>query len=253
MPVVIAGSTVVKQQLPGRAAREFDKTVAAGQLGRDCGLFVVPQAMGFDAESGTMRLQYLDGYQRLRAALCRADLVFGRRLLRRAGQILAAVHAGLRLGPERMRETWCGDAGTAERQVTVHGDYTLENLMYLPATDSIAVLDWSMAAWLERDVCVAPASIDMTGMLLSIYNQKAVWQREMLAEPEALASEFVDAYSTTTGWRIDQQFGALFGSSLDKYRRAFKKTAGGWYWMYVPRLRRLRRFVSTELCHGAMP
>lgn len=52
----------------------------------------------------------------------------------------------------------------------IHGDFTLNNVLYNPDSDSIAIIDWSMSRYFEFVSSVGPIYWDLSYFLSSLFN-----------------------------------------------------------------------------------
>jgi hypothetical protein len=247
MPVSFLNSTVVKRQAPESARRELAKASAAYELSRHTKLFRAPRIVSVDADSGTLVFERLVGFCALRAALAAMSEDAQHETLTKVARILRVVHESLPLSPPWSHEV-LDAASRPVLQGKLHGDFTLDNLLYETSTGELAVIDWSMPAWLDRHVCVGPVAIDLVGMAISLFNQRIV-QRRQLRHPERLAAGFLAAYQRDLVSSAPLQLFSVFSANFARCLEAQRRTSGWQFPLYRWHNRRLVDFM-TSLCTG---
>jgi aminoglycoside/choline kinase family phosphotransferase len=240
--VTLNADTVLKRQAPARLLREFAKTQAAYELACASQSFRAPRPLAASPEAGTLLLERLHDYVPLRAALAAMSLPEQIEILARIARLLRLVHEQLPLAHEWLDDRIADQAPQAP-PARLHGDFTLDNLMFNRRSAQIAILDWSMPAWLDRDACIGPAAIDLVGMLISLFNQRIV-QRRKLHDPEQLATAFLDAYRQGLPEAAQLQLAEVFAHNEARYAASLRRTAGWQLPLYVPHQRRLRDYAA---------
>jgi len=240
--VTLNPDSVLKRPAPARLMREFAKTQAAYQLACESQAFRVPRPLAASVESGTLQFERLHDFVPLRMALAALSLREQTGILARVASVLSLVHQRLPL-PREWADDRIADQAPLAPQVRLHGDFTLDNLMLHPDGEQIAVLDWSMPAWLDCDACIGPAAIDLVGMLISLFNQRIV-QRRKLHEPEQLATAFLDAYLQGSPAPQQLQLAEVFAHNEARYAASLRRIAGWQLPLYLSHQRRLRDYAA---------
>lgn len=124
---------------------EVEKTRRAHEIGKDCGLFYVPEVLDFDEKTGTAVFERLN----LRTVSAKGGAVkWGpqKRLLADVlGKSLAIIHKELSLPEEMCVEL--PDAFACEHdKVFLHGDVSVNNVCVGPKWPPIFMLDWQMTS-----------------------------------------------------------------------------------------------------------
>jgi aminoglycoside phosphotransferase (APT) family kinase protein len=242
MSVTLNAHTVLKRPAPARLLREFAKTQAAYALACESQAFRAPRPLAASAESGTLLLERLHDFTPLRAALAAMSLTEQIETLARVARLLLLVHERLPL-PREWLDDRIPDQQSQALPARLHGDFTLDNLMFSRGSAQIAILDWSMPAWLDYDACIGPAAIDLVGMLISLFNQRVV-QRRKLHEPEQLATVFLDAYAQGSPRAAQLQLAEVFAQNEAQYAVSLRRTAGWQLPLYASHQRRLRDYAA---------
>jgi hypothetical protein len=193
--VSIHADVVVKRQEPGASRKERLRTLAGGEIGRRTGLFVVPPIRSFDDARGEIT------FERLEMTALQEELSSSGRsmeLVGRAASALAAIHANL--DPQGTAVDHAEQVGA--RAVALHGDFALRNVFYMPASDQIAIIDWSNADWIGISADVGPPEIDLAVFLISLFHRR-VFTPFPVARRHELARHFVWSYATASGGRMD--------------------------------------------------
>jgi len=120
---------------------EAAKIKRAAKIGKNSGLFDVPEIVNFNAETGVIEFERIKGLITLFDLMVRKDAqVF--ELLKKAGMALAVIHEELVL-PDEMKmnlsNEWMGFGG----DVFCHGDFTSENVCFDKSSNRLVILDWS--------------------------------------------------------------------------------------------------------------
>jgi len=135
-------------------AVEATKTVRAGEIGRESGLFYVPSVLDFDRDKGVLEFERLKGLVTLLQLAINKDARV-LELMNRAGRALAVIHEQLVL-PDKIKyqlpPEWMApdlNNGT-DQNVFIHGDFAIVNLCLHEASGRLVILDWSAAPIIGR-------------------------------------------------------------------------------------------------------
>lgn len=193
----IVDSTFVKRMPIALAEEEVKRTLAGAAIGRDSGLFHVPEILDYDAARGEIRFECLADIEPYRRRLL--DLADRQAWVERAARILAAIHNTT-------------DA-TDTRMVAMHGDFSLDNLVYQAAGDRVALIDWGQAHWIRSPLGPPAWQIDLAIMLISIFLRRP-FEADRVPKPNECARCFLQAYAKHGGKTVDmtafrQQFEVL--------------------------------------------
>lgn len=198
--VTVRGDLVVKTQEPGPSRRERLRTLAGRLVGEQTGLFVVPEIVAFDDARGETvfeRLPLTDLHQVL------ADPQRSVEIAGRAAEVLAAIHS-LMQRPEADTRVHRGGMGIdpQRERVPLHGDFALTNVLYLPAIDQIAVIDWSNAEWTGVDADLGAPEIDVAVFLMSLFHRRLFGQWPV-AGRHRVARHFLARYASVGPHGLD--------------------------------------------------
>jgi len=140
-------------------AVEATKTVRAGEIGIESGLFYVPSVLDFDRDKGVLELERLKGLVTLLQLAIDKDARI-LELMNRAGRSLAVIHEQLvlpdkikyPLPPEWMAPDLTSEpiGGGTDQNVFIHGDFASVNVCLHEASGRLVILDWSAAPIIGR-------------------------------------------------------------------------------------------------------
>lgn len=189
--VSIRENKVIKVQEPEASRRERLRTLAGREVGRQTGLFVVPDIVTFDDSRGEIAFERLQ-LTGLRELL--ADDGRSMELVGRAAQALAAIHGHMKLADEATVHS--GGIGR-ERAVPLHGDFGMPNIFHLSASDDIAIIDWANADWIGVDTDRGPPEIDVAVFLVSLFNRR-VFGPWPISRRHEVARHFLVTYASAS-------------------------------------------------------
>ena len=199
--VSVRGDQIVKTQEPGQSRRERLRTLAGRVVGEQTGLFVVPEIVAFDDARGETvfeRLPLTD----LHGAL--ADPARSVEMAGRSAEVLAAIH-GLMQRPGDARSHRGGMGIDPQRElVPLHGDFALTNILYLSASDQLAVIDWSNAEWTGVDADLGAPEIDVGVFLVSLFHRRLLG-RQPVASRHRVARHFLARYASLGPHGLDSE------------------------------------------------
>ena len=217
----IVGDIIRKTGEPGTLAIEAAKASKAFDIGKDCGLFYVPKIVNFNAKTGVLEFERLNGLVTLLDMAARNDeRLF--ELLKKAGQALAAVHEKLVLPQEMKHELpaeWMASPG---ENVFIHGDFAGFNLCFDESSGRLVILDWSSAPLLGRNVTYGSRFFDIIWFIIFIFYGAP---RRCLFDWDAqgMANAFLSGYAEYRPEIIQR----LSGDFEPLMRRYYRKTV--WY------------------------
>lgn len=153
---------------PSLLAVEAEKTRCAAEIGKESGLFYVPEIINFDSKKGILDSERLYDIVTLQELIINRDsCIF--EIMEKAGRALAVIHEQLVL-PDEMKidlpKTW--HDRTAEN-VFIHGDLTLRNLCFCKSNGALVILDWSAAPLVGRHATFGPREFDITWLVSYLF------------------------------------------------------------------------------------
>jgi len=217
----VIGEIIRKTGEPATLAIEAAKASKAFDIGKDCGLFYVPKVVNFDAKTGVLEFERLNGLVTLLDMAARKDeRLF--ELLKKAGRALAVVHEKLVL-PEEMKHElsaeWMASPG---ENVFIHGDFAGFNLCFDESAGRLVILDWSSAPFLGRNATYGSKFFDIIWLVIFIFYGAP---RRCLFnwDAEGMANAFLSGYAERSPEIIQR----LSGDFKPLMRRYYRKTV--WY------------------------
>jgi tRNA A-37 threonylcarbamoyl transferase component Bud32 len=192
--------TVVKTQEPAASRRERLRTLAGEKVSQQTGLFVVPKIVRFDDAAGEIVFQRLH-LAGLREAL--SDHSRGLEMAGRVARVLAAIH-GLMKPDEGATTTNAGEMGINPQRdvVPLHGDFGVSNVLYLPTSDRIVVIDWSNADWTGVKADRGAPEIDVAIFVRSLFH-RSLLDRTPASHRHNVARHFLATYASVSPHGLD--------------------------------------------------
>lgn len=185
---MIRDDVIVKTQGTDASRRERLRTQAGHLVGQETGLFVVPRIIDFDDARGQLIFERLPVIG-LQEALSERDR--GLAMLERVARALAAIHRVMARSNE-----------ASETGVPLHGDYALTNVLYLPASDRLVVIDWANAEWSGHQADCGPAELDVAMFLISLFHRRIFYPRQVASRHE-VARHFLATYASAAPLGLD--------------------------------------------------
>ncbi|OHB65429.1 MAG: hypothetical protein A2168_01680 [Planctomycetes bacterium RBG_13_50_24] len=217
----IVGDIIRKNGEPGMLAIEAAKASKAYDIGKDCGLFYVPKIVNFDAQTGVLEFERLNGLVTLLDMAARKDERL-LELLKKAGQALAIIHEKLVLPREMKHELPAEWTAYPDENVYIHGDFAGFNLCFDEISGRLVILDWSSAPLLGRNITYGSRFFDIIWLVIFIFYGAP---RRCLFnwDAQGMANAFLSGYAESRPEIIQR----LSGDFKPLMRRYYRKTV--WY------------------------
>lgn len=175
-----------------RLAVEVTKTGFAHEASRSSGLLRVPSLV--HSTEFVMVTSAIVDSRRLRDVLAGGGEQ--QELVRRAARALAEIHAW---SPQGLGGTCLPQrGGPSAREVFIHGDYTLDNILVTTTPTTLWVVDWSTPPWLGSWATTGDARWDVAMFAMNLFLQRPGDPR-WLATSTSIAKQFVREYSAASG------------------------------------------------------
>jgi len=191
---------VIKKVNPELATIEAKVTQAAHDLSESCNLFYCPKVLDYDPQSGTLKLERIEGIIPLADYLNKTGV--GIKIIKKVGRTLACVHSRLEV-PDDIKRFVPSDWQVSDNDcVILHGDFNLINVCYKEDTDQIVILDWATAPAFKFTGTVGPRYLDLVHFIRSLLlQQRRFTQAIKLFRRRTNA--FLQAYQDELGRPID--------------------------------------------------
>jgi len=133
-------NTVTKTEAPYLMRVKVEKTKRAFEIGRDCGLFRVPEVFECDEANGVAIFERIERIHPVfpRSTQCRS-------VMERVGLSLAIIHRKLS-SPQEMVIPIPREFALSGSEVFLHGDFNGSNVCLDTCSRSIVILDWQMTS-----------------------------------------------------------------------------------------------------------
>lgn len=234
---------VLKRGNPRTIAIEVAKTRQAAALAKETGLFRVPGIHDHQLQAGIIRFERLRGFVPIAQPIAYGAM--GSDLVKRTAVILALLHDRLTI-PDEFREAlpepWaCSD----EPDVTLHGDFNTDNLLYSPETDEIAIIDWSVSALLGATGSMGSRYVDLAWFIKSLFLKPAAYL--FSRRPAPCADLFVSRYAEVCGNPPDRvRLRSIGRQCLDVVVANLRRRRLG-YWIHRRQLVALGRYFDRAV------
>ncbi|OHB60963.1 MAG: hypothetical protein A2167_06080 [Planctomycetes bacterium RBG_13_46_10] len=195
--IEFAGEIVRKVGDPSLLAVEATKTVRAGEIGRESGLFYVPKVLDFDRNKGVLELERLNGLETLLELAINKDARI-LELMNRAGRALAVIHEQLVLPDKikyQLQPDWMApdSSSGADKNVFIHGDFASVNVCLHEASGRLVILDWSAAPIVGRNPTFGSRYFDILWFVACVF-RGAPGMRFLNWDAEGMADVFLRGY-----------------------------------------------------------
>ena len=217
----VIGEIIRKTGEPDILAIEVAKASMAFDIGEDCGLFYVPKIVSFEAKTGVLDFERLNGLMTLLDLAARKDERL-LELLKKAGQALGVIHEKLVLPEEMKHELPAEWMACPDENVFIHGDFAGFNLCFDESTDRLVILDWSSAPLLGNIATYGSRFFDITWLIIFIFYgapRRCLFNWDAPAMADAFLSGYAE-YRPEIIQRLSSDFKSLM-------RRYYRKTV--WY------------------------
>lgn len=137
----ITKDTVIKTDAPALMRIEVEKCRRAFEIGRNSGLFRVPEVLDYDHNKGRAVFERIPGIQPIKEAVLWENGQYT--LAKMVGSALAVIHKELTL-PSDMIIPLPSDIAMSETDAFLHGDFNANNVCLSVSSRSLVILDWQM-------------------------------------------------------------------------------------------------------------
>jgi tRNA A-37 threonylcarbamoyl transferase component Bud32 len=185
--------TVTKTNEPELMRVEVEKTRKAFQIGRDCGLFYVPEVLDFDERKGVAVFERIEGI-----APIYTEVPLGKEyniLAELLGESLAVIHENLIL-PCDMLLPLPPEFALPQNEVFLHGDLSVYNVCVGKRWPPIVILDWQMTAVHGAKATFGTRYFDLMWFVNNLLYRPTI--RYLIGNPIASVSrKFLETYFKT--------------------------------------------------------
>jgi hypothetical protein len=221
--VAIRDDVVVKIQDPAMGRRERMRTLAGQAVGKATGLFVVPEIVTFDDGRGEIVFERLPVVPLLQAPTEHSRNLD---LVGRAAAVLAAIHMHLEAEELVSVAPGAGTAALERRHVALHGDFGVRNVLYMPESDRLAVIDWANAEWMALDSDIGVPETDVAVFLMSLFHRRVLNAWPVAHRYEA-ASRFLATYAAASPHGLDvATLAAVVARTMPGFNRLMRREKG---------------------------
>lgn len=240
--VQITKDTVIKAGNPVLMRIEVEKTRRAGQIGKECGLFRVPEVLDYDEIRGVAVFERIMGIQPLRrtASWGREYVALGERL----GASLAVVHRNLTL-PRDMIIPLPPEFAANGHDVFLHGDLGINNICLDRNSSSIVILDWQMTGVHGGQATYGCRYFDILWFVNSLLWTPTI--RHLLGDPvRPVARNFVESYYRTANIPYDAQSISGYAERFFETKLPLRRRISRRWRIFIPRCNALtQRFIRS--------
>jgi tRNA A-37 threonylcarbamoyl transferase component Bud32 len=186
------GDIVRKTGESNLLAVEAAKTSRAYEIAKDSGLFSVPKVISFDADTGVLEFERLNGLVTLLDLAVRRDRRL-HELLGKTGQALGIIHRDLTLSEDMKHELPPGWMAATDENVFIHGDFACINVCFHEPSGNLVILDWSAAPMVGGTPTYGSRYFDILLFVSSVFHG-APYRRILNWGAKAMADTFLKGY-----------------------------------------------------------
>jgi len=233
-------NTVTKTAAPDLMRVEVEKTRRAFEIGKDCGLFHVPEVLDYDDAKGVAVFERIEQIEPVayRTKQCRS-------IIERIGRSLAIIHKMLSL-PQRMIIPLPAEFAWPGAEVFLHGDFNGCNVCLDMCSHSIVILDWQMTSRHGGRATYGSRYFDLLWFVNYIlWTPKVSY---LFRDPVALvAKSFLESYFREAAIPYDADALVLCASDFFAVKLPLRKQQATWSTRYLLPLSRVltQRFIGS--------
>jgi hypothetical protein len=247
--VDLRDKTVVKSADPRLMRIEVEKTRRGGWIGKESGLFRVPEVLDHDETRGVAVFERIVGLESLYLAAS-----WGREYVSLAGRIgtlLAVIHRDLTL-PQDMVVPLPADFIADGQDVFFHGDFGVENICLDRRTSSLVVLDWQFTSVHGGGATYGSRYFDIIWFVNNLLWSPTM--RHLIGNPiRPVAREFVESYYRLAGIPYDAAGISDYAEHFFETKRPARRPRSGRQRLFFPRCQALTRHFIRSLRTEILP
>jgi len=225
---------------------EVEKTRRAFEIGRDCGLFRVPEVLDYDEAKGVAVFERLDVKPVSKA------IPWGEKrsvLAKNLGASLAIIHRELTL-PDSMLVPLPAEFALPHDEVFLHGDLSVNNVCIGDSWPPIVILDWQMTTLYGGQATYGTRYFDILWFISNLINRP--FTRFLYSNPVApVARAFMESYFYEGMLPYDSDKVVMYGRrffdvEMPRVRREIIQNSKGRARLLLPCCRAiLRKFIES--------
>jgi len=195
-------NTVTKTAAPDLMRVEVEKTRRAFEIGKNCGLFRVPEVLDYDEAKGIAVFERLHEIKSIFKAIAWGKQYIA--LAENMGASLAIIHRELTL-PDDMRVPLPVEFVLSRNEVFLHGDLTLDNVCVGSSWPPIVILDWQFTTGYGGRATFGTRHFDIMWLIGNLIRRPT--PRFLFSNPvRPVAKAFMESYYQEAGlsWDPDE-------------------------------------------------
>jgi hypothetical protein len=217
-------NTVTKLSEPALMRVEVEKTRRAHKIGKDCGLFRVPEIIDYDELKGKVVFERIKNIHPVRPALY--DINKNKHIIECIGSSLAIIHHNLSL-PQNIIIPLPSELNLSGSEVFLHGDFNCVNVCKDNGSQSIIILDWQMTSVFGGQATFGTRYFDLLFFISSLYNRPTL--RHLFSDPvHPVARDYLDAYFKESGIEYDSNNFSLYAKKFFILVKMWFNNNAGW-------------------------
>lgn len=223
--VKICNDKVIKTGEPELMRVEVEKTVRAFEIGRECGLFRVPNVLDYDDSKGVIVFERLHDIREVKDIVAfghNRDLV-----VENIGASLAHIHKELVL-PKEMIIPLPPEFSLPGNEVFLHGDLSVNNVFVGPDFPPVIILDWQMTAVHGGRATYGSRYFDLMWFVNNLFyrpSHKYLFSNKPI---EPIARRFLASYFEKAETAYNAEEFVLYMNSFFKIKLALRRESFSW-------------------------
>jgi len=244
--IQLGKNTVTKIAAPALMRVEVEKNRRAFEIGRDCGLFRVPDICDYDEARGVVVFERIHQIRAVRNVMNGPGT--HKSLIERIGRSLAVIHQNLAL-PDDMTVGLPPEFNLPGTEVFLHGDFNGCNVCCETFSQSIVILDWQMTGCHGGQATYGSKYFDLLWFI-----NYMLWTptlHYLVCDPVTPAAKlFLDSYFEEANIRCDANMlmlyaKAFFDTRIPLNRRHASRRTGCLLWRSQILTKRFVKSIKT--------
>jgi hypothetical protein len=222
-------NTVTKTSTPDLMRVEVEKTRRAFEIGKDCGLFRVPEVLEYNEGKGVAVFERIYGLNSTWSLMSGSSQY--KSIIEQVGRSLAIIHRKLVL-PDKMTIMLTSEFNLPGTEVFLHGDFNGINVCVSTCSSSVVILDWQMTSRHGGRSTYGSRYFDIVWFFNYILWTPTI--KYLFSDPvSAIARYFLESYFKESGLAYDKREFVQYAKNFFDTKLPFRKQHTSWKVRYL--------------------
>ncbi len=236
-------NTVTKTSAPDLMRVEVEKTRLAFEIGKDCGLFRVPEIVEYNEDKGIAVFERIHGISPFRS-LAKGSSQY-KSIVEQIGRSLAIIHRKLVL-PDKMTIALTDEFNLPGTEVFFHGDFNGINVCISACLPSVVILDWQMTSRHGGRATYGSRYFDIIWFINYILWTPTI--QYLFSDPvSTMAKDFLESYFKESGLSYNMREFVHYAKDFFDTKLPLRKQHASWKERYLLKRSNIltKRFVKS--------